>query len=258
MSRAVSFLMLLLGLATAPWQHAKAEQLAFEFYALGFPVARSSMSFNLTPSTYQMTLSYQTTGLAKLVDGDRLDQTVSGAFARDLAVPLQYSSSGRLHSQPRLVTLAYRDGDPTATAISPPNEAEREIVPPDRRDHTIDPLSAMIDMLHVAATTGRCDVTQNTYDGRRLEVFEAHTAGEEELPPTGRSIFSGRGLRCDYTSRPIAGFKLGEGRDDDKRTRGGTIWLAPVTPGGPKLPVRGVVDVRFLGAATMYLTGVTP
>ena len=259
MNRALSLpALLLLGLAVTARQYAKAEQLAFTFYALGLPVAQSSMSFNLTPAAYRMTLSYQTTGLARLVQADRLDQTAAGTFEHDKPLPLQYSSSGLLHSQPRLVTLAYRGGDPTTTAISPPNEAEREIVPPERRDHTVDPLSAIIDMVHVAATTGRCDVHQTTYDGRRLEVFEARTVGEEELPPTGRSIFSGHGLRCEYTSRPIAGFKLGDGRDDDKRSRGGTFWLAQVTPGGLRLPVRGVVDVRFLGEATMYLTGVTP
>jgi Protein of unknown function (DUF3108) len=251
-------LFLLLGLAMLAPRPANAERLAFELYALGFSVADSRMSFDLTPTTYRMELSYQTTGLAKWVAGDSLDQTVAGTFQHDQAVPVQFSSSGRLKGHDRMVTLVYRDGDPTTTAINPPNETEREIVPPERRDHTIDTLSATIDMLHLAARTGRCDLSVNTYDGRRLEVFEAHTAGEEELPPTNRSTFSGRALRCDYSSRPVAGLKLGDGRDDDARTRAGTIWLAPVTPGGPRLPVRGLVDVRFLGQATMYLTGVTP
>jgi hypothetical protein len=248
----------LLGLALTAARPALAEQLAFELYGLGFPVADSSMSFDLTPTTYRMEFRYQTTGLASWVRGDILDETVGGTFQHDLPVPLQFSSSGRLKGQDRMVTLVYRDGDPTTTAINPPNETEREIVAPARRDHTVDPLSTIIGMVHRAAVTGRCDLTINTYDGRRLEVFEAHTAGEEDLPETGRSMFSGRALRCDYSSRPIAGLKLGDGRDDDARTRAGTIWLAPVTPGGPRLPVRGLVDVRFLGQATMYLTGVTP
>jgi hypothetical protein len=259
MNRAVPFrLALVLGLAITAPRHAKAEQLAFELYGLGFPVAASSMRFDLTPSTYRMELSYQTTGLAKWVAGDSLDQTVSGTFQHDQPIPLQFSSAGRLKGHDRMVTLVYHDGDPTTTAINPPNETEREIVPPERRDHTIDTLSATIEILHLAARTGRCDLRVNTYDGRRLEVFESHTVGEEELPPTNRSTFSGSALRCDYSSRPVAGLRLGDGRDDDARTRAGTIWLAPVTPGGQRLPVHGLVDVRFLGQATMYLTGVTP
>ena len=216
------------------------------------------MIFNLAPSTYHMELKYRTTGLAKLVSGDMLDQSSNGTFNHEQPVPQEFRSFVRLHSQDRIVTLQYRDGDPTIAAISPPNEAEREIVPPARRDHTIDPLSAMIDMLHVAARTGRCDVSHNTYDGRRLEVFEARTAGEEVIPSSSRSIFSGPALRCDYTSQPIAGFKIGDGHDDDARARKGTVWLAPLVPGGPRLPVQGVVDVRFLGSATSYLTAVTP
>jgi hypothetical protein len=258
MTRAAPFL-LLLGLAIPlAARDARAEQLAFQLYAMGFPVAESSMVFNLAPASYHMELRYHTTGLGKLVSGDRLDQSSNGMFEHDEAVPTEFRSFVRLHAQDRIVTLEYRNGDPTIATINPPNEAEREIVPPVRRDHTIDPLSAMIDMLHVAARTGRCDLSHNTYDGRRLEVFEARTAGEEDIPASSRSIFSGRALRCDYTSQPIAGLKLGDGRDEDARVRKGTVWLAPLAPGGPRLPVQGVVDVRFLGTATSYLTAVTP
>lgn len=251
------FLMLCVAVPVAP-RHADAAQLTFELYAVGMPVAESTMTFDLAPASYGMQLRYHTTGLARVFTSDSLDQSSNGTFQRDEPVPLTFRSFVRLHSQDRIVSLAYHDGNPAVTAVSPPNEAEREIVPMARREHTLDPLSAMVEMLHAAAKTGRCDLSRQTYDGRRLELFEARTVGEEEVPPTSRSIFSGRGLRCDYSSRPIAGIRLGEGHDDDARARKGTIWLASVVSGEPRLPVRGLVDVRFLGAATMYLTAVAP
>ena len=250
-------LLLYLAVPIAP-RAAQAAQLSFELYALGIPVAESSMTFDLAPSTYRMGLRYQAIGVARLFDSDRLDQSTDGTFEHDQPVPLEFKSFIRLHSQERIVTLEYRNGNPTIAAIDPPNETEREIVPAPRREHTLDPLSAMVDMLHVAARTGRCDLSQPTYDGRRLELFTATTKGEEDIPPSGRSIFAGRGLRCDYTSQPVAGLRLGDGHDDDARVRKGTIWLAPLVPGGPRLPVQGVVDVRFLGTATMYLTAAVP
>jgi hypothetical protein len=260
MKRAVPLrLFLLLGLAVpgVP-RNARAENLTFDLYAMGFPVAQSSMSFEVTPAAYRMGLHYHTTGLLKVVAGDRLDQSSSGTFQHDQPVPLEFKSYIRLHSRDRIVTLMYRNGDPTTTAIDPPDEAEREIVPPARREHTLDPLSAMLDMLRIAARSGSCDIRHETYDGRRLEIFTARTAGEEDLAPSGRSIYSGRGLRCDYTSQPIAGLRFGEEHDEDGRARNGTIWLAQVAPGGPRVPVRGLVDVRFLGSAQMYLTAVAP
>jgi hypothetical protein len=53
---------------------AEAVQLSFTMYVVGLPVAESHMAFDLTPSTYGMGLRYQTTGVARLFAGDRLDQ----------------------------------------------------------------------------------------------------------------------------------------------------------------------------------------
>ena len=250
-------ILLFLIVSIAP-RDAAATQLTFNLYALGFPVAESSMIVDLAPSGYHMGLRYHTIGLARVFDGDKLDQSSNGTFEHEQLVPLEFRSFVRLHSQDRVVVLDYRNGNPIVASISPANDAERETVPMARREHTFDPLSAMMDMLHLAAQTGHCDLSHYTYDGRRLELFEARTVGEEDVAPTSRSIFSGRGLRCDYSSQTVAGFRLGDGRDEDARPRKGTVWLAQVVPGGPRLPVRGLVDVRFLGAATMYLTAVTP
>jgi Protein of unknown function (DUF3108) len=237
---------------------AEAVQLSFELYVMGLPVAESHMTFDLAPSTYAMALRYRTTGLARIVSSGTLDQSSSGTFEHDQPVPQEFRSYIRLHDKDRRVTLTYRNGNPIVAAIEPVNETEREIVPPALREHTLDPLSAMVDMLHVAGLTGRCDLSHTTYDGRRLEMFEARTVDEEDIPPSGRSIFSGRALRCEYTSRPMAGLRLGEAHDEDARIRKGTIWLAQAIPGGPRLPVQGLIDIRFLGATTMYLTSVAP
>ena len=39
---------------------------------------------------------------------------------------------------------------------------------------------------------------------------------------------------------------------------GETIWLAPVLPGVPDLPVRMTATTHHLGRTTLYLTGATP
>jgi hypothetical protein len=238
--------------------NARATQLTFTLYAVGLPVAESNMSFDLAPATYAMGLRYRITGVAKIFTGDHLDQTVKGTFERDRPVPLEFRSNITLHSQDRIVVLQYRNGNPTATTTIPSNESERDIVPPADREHTLDPLSALVDMLRVTAQTGRCDLSRTTYDGRRLEMFQARTVGEEVIPSSGRSVFSGRALRCDYSSKPLTGFRVGDQREEDSRARNGTFWLAQVAPGAPRLPVQAVVDIRLLGSATMYLTAVTP
>jgi len=245
-------------LMLAGTRRVEAVQLSFTLYAVGLPVANSTMTFNLTPAGYGMGLSYRLTGVASVFNGDHLDEITKGVFEHDQPIPLEFRSDIKLHGQDRTVILSYRDGNPTNSLIMPPNEEERDIVSPSLREHTFDPLTAVVDIVEIASRTGRCDLSHYIYDGRRRELFEAHTMGEENIAPSGRSIFSGQALRCDYFTKPIAGFRTGEGREEDQRIRKGTVWLGQAIPGGPRLPVQGIVDVRFLGSATMYLSEVKP
>lgn len=237
---------------------AAATQLNYRLYVLGLPAAEATLRVDLASPAYRVTLRFHTVGLVTLVAGDRLEEHASGRFESDRPAPLEYGSNGRLHGQDRVADLTWRDGTPIVTAIAPPNEKEREEVPVAQRAHTIDPLSAIVMLLNQVAQTGRCEGTSRAYDGRRLQLLEARTAGEEDVPHSIRSSFSGRGLRCEFTDQTLAGFRLGSGRDDDFRLHRGTIWLSQVLPGGPRLPVRASVETRWLGAAMIYLTAASP
>ncbi|MSP02300.1 MAG: DUF3108 domain-containing protein [Acetobacteraceae bacterium] len=237
---------------------AAAGELNYTLYVLGFPIADAAIGVDMGPAAYLMTMRYHTTGIAKIVSSDHLEYKVRGAFDGDRPVPLDYSSIGRLRGQDRLMGLTYRDNTPIVTQISPPNDTEREDVPTALRVRTVDPLSTIVTMLRKVTTTGRCDGSARSYDGRRVESFEMRTVGNEDIPASGRSSFSGRALRCDFTSRILAGFRLGDSRADDTVERHGTIWLAQVVNGGARLPVRAAVETRWFGDATIYLTGTTP
>ncbi len=237
---------------------ARAAQLTYSLYVLGIPVAEATMGVDMTATGYGMSLNYRPIGLGSVMSGDHLEERSSGVFDRDGLVPQAYLSNARLHGKDRLLRMDYSGGIPSIAAIEPPNEAEREIVPPPLRARTIDPLSATAIMLRLATLSGKCDVSRRTYDGRRLEAFDARTAGEEDVPASTHSAYAGRGLRCDYASKVLAGFRVDSGRDEDARPRTGTLWLAPLIQGFPRLPIRGVIDTRFLGQATMYLTAVKP
>jgi Protein of unknown function (DUF3108) len=237
---------------------ASGAQLNYTLYVLGVPLADAAFTLNLTPAGYGMAMRFYTTGLADLVASDRLDEHVSGRFEKDGLVPMEYVAVSRLRGQDRVVNMIWRDGTPTPTTVIPPNAAEREDVPEAPRVHAIDPLSSIVLLLHQVSRTGRCDASARAFDGRRLEVFQVRTAGEEELAPSGRSNFRGRALRCDYTDRTLAGFRLGSGRDDDARERRGTIWLSGIFESGPRLPVRATIETRLLGDAVLYLTNAAP
>jgi hypothetical protein len=252
-------LILLLCLTSPLVAHrAGAEQLNYTLHVVGIPVADAALNIDLTESGYRASMRFHTTGLANLVDGGRLEETVSGSIKDDRPVPQIYDSSGYLHEQNRAVDMAWHDGTPAVTAITPPNDTEREDVPAALRAGTVDQVSLIVLLLHLVDHTGRCDAAARSYDGRDLQSFQVRTVGEEELSASGQSSFSGRALRCEFTSQTLAGFRFGSGGEQDHRPHRGTIWLGRVVAGGPRLPVRAAVETRWFGDATIYLTSASP
>lgn len=237
---------------------ADAEQLNYALNVLGLPVADASLSVDLTESHYRAAMDFHTTGLANLVDGGRLNETVSGSLRSDRPEPQVYNSSGYLHGQNRVVDMIWQDGIPQVTEITPPNATEREDVPVALRAGTVDQVSLIVALLRTVEQTGGCEATARAYDGRDLELFQVRTDGEEAIRSSGPLRFSEPALRCAFTSQALAGFRFGSGGEQDRRLHRGTIWLAQVGGSGPRLPVRAAVETRWFGDAMLYLQSVSP
>ncbi len=248
---------LLVCLALTPHRAAAATELAYTLYALGLPIADATLGADLSAQSYRISLTYRTVGLAELAIGGRLEQQAHGVFSGQAVLPKLFSSKARARGRDRVVSLSYRDETPSIAAIHPPPETEREEVPAPLRVRTMDPLSKIAALLRRVAATGRCDGDARDYDGRRLEVFQARTMGEETLPGSARSSFAGPALRCEFVSQILAGFRLGRDRNEDARPHGGIVWLAPVGTDGQRWPVRLEIETRWFGHADIYLTGVT-
>ena len=256
MKSAAPLILLLCLTSVFAGHRAIAEQLNYTMHVLGIPLADATLNIDMTEAGYRSRLHFHTRGLAALVDSGRVDQTVSGTISNERPVPQVYSSMGYLHGQNRVVDMIWQSGTPMVTAISPPNAAEREDVPVALRAGTVDPNSLIVLLLHLAERTGRCEDAARSYDGHELQLFRIRTAGEEEIPASSQSNYSGRALRCDFTRQVLAGYRFGSAGEQDRRLRRGTIWLARVAGSGPPLPVRAAFETRWFGDATIYLTSV--
>jgi hypothetical protein len=231
---------------------------SYNMYAAGLEVADVDAGFSTGPWNYQMSLAYHTTGMVGFFFRGHNQSTVRGAWHGLTAAPLRFLAKGVLRGEDRLTEIDYLNGQPAVGELVPPNDREREPVPENLRTNTIDTLSALMQLMHAVDQTGGCDTEVHTYDGRRAVDIKAYTVGEEVLEPTGRSSFAGSALHCDFVGRMQAGFKFDGDRERDARPLHGSAWLAPVSAGGPPMPVRMAFETRWFGNATMYLTGVGP
>jgi hypothetical protein len=228
----------------------------YELYAGGFHVADVDTGVALGPKTYQMRMAYHTTGLVRLFSSGNNDSVVSGAWRGDFAAPQRSLSVGAWKGDPRYADIDFSNGVPIVHRLVPNDTNQRQPIPAELKDGSVDTLSAMADLMQMATRTGACDLSLRTYDGHRILRFDAHTAGHEMLGPYRGSEFNGSALRCDFTATPIAGVKIGD--NPDGRVFRGSVWLASPIPAATLMPVRMAFETRWFGEAVMYLMSVEP
>ncbi len=223
-------------------------------YSHGFVVLKLAGTVSLSPTGYTAHVTFHTAGMAGWVVHLDNDSKVTGTFQAGQASPTLFEGAGHLRGTQRLTRIAYQAGNPVIEALTPPVERERTPVPPAQTTHTIDTLSAVAALIRQVGTDGRCEGSVTTFDGRRLAIQSVHTTGNDVLPQTGRSVFHGQALRCDFDGRQLGGFVTDENEDDLRKPRHGTAWLAAMLPGAPPVPVRVGFENKLLGQVTLYLT----
>jgi hypothetical protein len=254
---AASLTALLLPHPAAPAEPTR-ERLTYDTYAAGLEVMQLQAFFGLGPWNYQIDIDYHTTGLVGFLYRGHQANAVRGVWQDDRAAPVEFSGEGVWRGQQRRTLIDYDHGQPEVRALVPPQQSEREPVPRELQLHTIDTLSALAQLMRRVERDRSCETSVHTYDGRRVLEVTAHTGGIEMLQPTGRSMFNGPALRCDFEGREVAGFLLGDTAPEHRRPLHGSAWLAPLKPEGPILPVRIAFQTRWFGPATMYLTAAVP
>ena len=226
----------------------------YEIYALGLPIAHLRAEFLISSHDYRIDLSYQTTGLVGALFRGWQSSNVQGVWNGERPAPLRFSGDGFWRGHERHVLIDYQGGAPIIRTLVPPNEEEREPVPPALQVGAIDTLSAMALLIRQVERTGRCETEVATYDGRRLADIVARTGGDETLRASRWSVYGGTALRCDFEGRLRAGFLHGQDAATAERPLLGSAWLGQAVPGGPPLPVQLSFETRWFGHATMYLT----
>jgi len=249
-------LALLLGPAAAA--AAAPVQLDYEAYVAGLPVFSIQSKLALSARDYSIEIGYRTHGLVDAFFHADLHSVAHGAFEGIAPRPQRFTAWGAFRGTARQTLIDYPDDNPLVRVLEPPNDREREPVPPEARARTVDTLSALAMLVHAVAQTGRCEGSVRVVDGRRLSEIAARTGGEEMLEPAHDSPFAGRALRCDFTGRQLAGFVFHEDRARQAEPQEGAAWLAPALPGHPPLPVRIRFQLRLFGDATAYLTRAAP
>ncbi len=234
-----------------------AAQTAEAFYVVrqsGFRVMEARVIMDLDRRGYRITTESRSTGLAVLFANSTSQVRVEGIWRGHAAMPSSFASSGTWNGRPRQVQMRYSGDAPEILTLDPPDAGERVPVTAEERRGTVDIISALARLARESGATGQCNGEAAVFDGRRRLQWAVRTEASAEITPAGP--WPGPMLRCAFSSRLVAGFRL---RDDPAaagRAREGTVWLATVRPDLPPLPVRVVFGSGLFGVLRAELVSI--
>jgi hypothetical protein len=235
--------------------------LTYAIYVGGVHVIDAGAHIGPLADMYRVGLALQTDGFLGRIANWKTDVRAFGRLGAALPQPVRFTAHGAWRDEPRLTTLDYpAGGAPLLSLADPAPEKDREPVPKDLRQGTLDPVSAIVAVLDRVGRGGTCELTVPVYDGRQRYDLAFTDQGQDQVAASDLSVFSGPARRCSVAYKPLAG-KWKENRPD-RRDRDGegarragrevTLWIAPATPGGPAVPVRLEMDSP-LGPVMVHL-----
>lgn len=259
----------LTGAVSAPVRAAEPQagemRLAYAFHLGGVRILDAAARLTYGDGRYMIGLNAQTDGFLGQVASWKTDVTAHGRLAPGgLPRPESFRSVSMWRDKPRNTTVEYTpDGTPTVTLAEPPPTQDREPVPDNLKPGTVDPMTAVVAALHAAREGRGCGGKIPVYDGRQRFDLVWNMKGEETLPPSDLSAFSGKAIACDLDFQPVAGRwkqdRPRRDRDEEGRRRSRdvpvTIWLAQAAPDTAPVPVRMEAETN-LGKLVVHLAKV--
>jgi hypothetical protein len=233
----------------------------YDVYVGGVHLLTADILFQEQGRKYRAHLAGHTYGMwHRLLPWDT-DLRAEGAIRKDHFVPAEFSTHDVFGKKIKVTKLHFtRDGD-VKTEFEPPNhDVDREAVTAEQRRGSLDPVTALLQMVAYLAVEKNCNVTVPIFDGKRRFDITAKDAGTEDIDEEDYGVFKGTARKCTAAFKSIAGEwkeqekdKFWKKNDKENGREPFRIWLGSVSPDLPELPVR-LDSGSVWGIIVMHLT----
>ncbi|MDR3448328.1 MAG: DUF3108 domain-containing protein [Alphaproteobacteria bacterium] len=218
----------------------------YDVYVGGIHLVQAQIWFEEQGSRYHAVVRANTFGFwGRLFPWD----TVLDAYGRikgDHFEPVAFYTRDEWDKKPKITELHFDGKGNVTPRFDPPNtDQNREIVTTEQSRHSLDPVTALLQMLAHVAVDGSCAIPVPVFDGKRRFDITGRDAGFEETDSEDYGVYSGKARLCAADFKMISGeWKDGEHARFWKKTETEPgrepfrIWLASVDKGLPEIPVR--------------------
>ncbi|HEU0118726.1 MAG TPA: DUF3108 domain-containing protein [Alphaproteobacteria bacterium] len=217
----------------------------YDIYVGGIHLVTADILFQEEKGKYHSRVNAQTYGFWHRALPWETVLDSRGKIVKDKFVPLEFYSRDVWKGKPKVTKLHFKKDDVVPEFDPPSHDENREIVTQDQRHGSLDPVTALLQMLAHVAVNHDCNVTVPVFDGKRRFDVTGADDGDEEINEADYGIFKGDARTCD------AGFKMISGEWNDRKpakfwqksdTEAGRepfhIWLGSVSPELPEMAVR--------------------
>ncbi len=261
---AMSVVILSALLTASPVQAETKQLMQYDVYAGGFHAVEAELTVDLEKKTnYMLRLGAHTRGfLAKLAPWKGVFQTKGWYDAKkDMPQPQLHFSDTTWKEDRELTEFEYnKDGSFKEYRVTENGKRKDERQERELSHDTTDVLSATLEVMNHIAQGGKCEGSDEIYDGeRRYELIFANSK-QVKLEKSDYNVYAGPATECTVEVKPISGkwhkkprgwMSIQEqGREKGKMP---TIWFAQMAPGEPAVPVKIRVKTDY-GALFMHLT----
>jgi hypothetical protein len=217
-------------LAGAPAAANETLQVGYSIRLLGLSLGSAGMNATISPSSYDLEISAQLSGIASIVSKAQGGARSSGSIEQGRVLSKAYATASSNSKETRTVRMALNAGSVRSVELVPPPEPHPDRVPVTdaHKRGIIDPLSALVMPVAGANLIGpaACDRTIPVFDGyARFDISLSYAGTQQVRSPA----YSGPVAVCKARYKAIAGH-----RNNRKQTqymennRQIEVWLMPV------------------------------
>jgi hypothetical protein len=248
---------LLAWMAGASIAASQAIVLHYDVYYLVLRVVGMDVVSRLDPASYHATAELRTTGVLEVFASWVSKVNVSGMIDGTTLRPARYQVDSTYRDRRQRIDLEYGGAGSVRSEVDGVlTDGERDEVPTELRDGTIDPLTAGSALAERLAATGTCAGTFRVFDGLRRYDLRYDDLGTSDLAPSSRDPYQGSARHCVATVDPIAGFLRTGDRAGERATRL-SAWLAPPLAGAMAVTVRMEIE-STRGGLAIHLAHAAP
>jgi hypothetical protein len=229
--RTAPFLVALVLLCRSAGAQGYAVELTYDVRWGPLSVLSMELTSRVGDDRYEATSVLQTKGLIGKVFPWRSNAESHGRRKGGALRPDWHRSDGTYRSERRTVAIDYPEDAPLRVVVTPQPEKQRDVVPEDLQQATVDPLTASL------MTVGtECRGVVPVFDGRRRYDLRLAEQAPAAVPRDADEIYAGTARRCLATVEARAGVWRDDPRKSDKPTTL-EFWIASPREGVPQIPV---------------------